>query len=68
MINVHKARELFDAKMQYVEAQLGYNPKNKLVMSVGPDDASVIYEQMFVCFYAGMEAQQMEHFKNGIDL
>lgn len=47
------ARRLFDEKMLLVESKTGRNPKTVLLMSCGPDDAKIFYEQMFACFYSG---------------
>ena len=57
MISATEARILFEEKMRWVEEQTGKNIKMKLMMSCGPDHADVIYEQMFSCFFSGMETQ-----------
>lgn len=56
MITSDKAREMFEAKMRGVEQQTGKDIKLVLMMNGGPDHADVVYEQMFACFLAGMEA------------
>ena len=55
MISREKARELFEAKMRWVEEQTGEDIRIGLIMKCGPDDAIVVYEQMFACFWSGME-------------
>lgn len=55
MITQEKARELFEAKMRWVEEQTGKDIKLGLMMKCGPNDAAIVYEQMFVCFWSGIE-------------
>lgn len=56
MIPMEKARELFEAKMRWVEQQTGREIKTVLMMNGGPHHADVVYEQMFACFLSGIEA------------
>jgi len=56
MISIADARELFEEKMRWVEQQTGKDIKIQLMMTGGPDHAEVVYEQMFACYLAGLEA------------
>lgn len=56
MIAKEKARELFEAKMRWVEQQTGKDIKMVLMMNGGPHHSEVVYEQMFACYLAGIEA------------
>jgi hypothetical protein len=55
-ITVQQAREMFESKMRWVEQQTGRDIKTSLMMAGGPDHADVVYEQMFACYLAGVEA------------
>lgn len=56
MITMEKAREMFEQKMRWVESQTGKNIKIQLMMAGGPGHSDVVYEQMFACYLAGLEA------------
>lgn len=56
MISVEKAREMFEQKMRWVEQQTGKNIKLQLMMAGGPQHSDIVYEQMFACYLAGLEA------------
>jgi len=56
MITKEKARELFEAKIRWVEQQTGKDIKLGLMMMCGPDDSAIVYERMFACYLAGLEA------------
>jgi len=56
MITQQKAREMFEAKMRWVEEQTGKDIKNVLMMNGGPQHSEIVYEQMFACYLAGMQA------------
>lgn len=60
-MNIILARELFDEKMKMVKENTGRDPKLSLLMSCGPGDAEIIYEQMFTCFYAGIMERDKYH-------
>jgi hypothetical protein len=53
-MNVQAARVLFDEVMEKVKKQTGRDPKTSLIMSCGPEDAEIFYNQMFACFYSGL--------------
>jgi hypothetical protein len=53
-MNVQTARVLFDEVMEKVKQQTGRDPKMSLMMSCGPEDAEIFYNQMFACFYSGL--------------
>lgn len=53
-MNIQAARVIFDQKMQMIKEQTGRDPKLSLLMSCGPDDAEIIYNRMFACFYSGL--------------
>lgn len=46
-------RPIFEQKMSMVKEKTGRDPKISLLMSCGPDDAEIFYEQMFACFVSG---------------
>ena len=56
MITVENAREMFEEKMRWVEQQTGRAIKLQLMMAGGPEHSSIVYEQMFACYLAGLEA------------
>ncbi len=53
-MNIQAARVIFDQKMQMVKEKTGRDIKTSLMMCCGPDDAEIIYNQMFACFYSGL--------------
>lgn len=53
-MNAQAARVMFDQMMEDVKTKTGRDPKMSLLMSCGPDDAEIFYNQMFVCFYSGL--------------
>lgn len=62
MITKEKAREMFEAKMRWVEEQTGKDIKIVLMMNGGPHHSEVVYEQMFACYLAGVQAG-IDHMK-----
>lgn len=60
MITVEKAREMFEQKMRWVKQQTGRDVKKILTMAGGPEHADAVYEQMFACYFAGLEAGMKE--------
>ena len=57
-MNITEARVLFDQIMADVKQKTGRDPKLSLIMSCGPEDAEIFYNQMFLCFYAGANLQR----------
>lgn len=53
-MNIQAARVIFDEVMQEVKQKTGRDPKMSLLMSCGPEDAEIFYNQMFACFYSGL--------------
>ena len=56
MINTQDAREMFEEKMRWVESQTGKNIKLQLMMAGGPEHSEIVYNQMFACYFSGLEA------------
>ncbi len=60
MITMERAREMFEQKMRWVEQQTGKDIKIRLMMAGGPGHSAAVYEQMFACYLAGLDAGMKE--------